>query len=33
MNHERSSWGNNSKQVTTEEVQKLMDAVKVASPK
>ena len=33
MNHERSSWGNNSKQVTPEEVQKLMDAAKVASPK
>ena len=33
MNHERSSWGNNSKQVTQEEVQKLMDAAKVAAPK
>lgn len=33
MNHERSSWGNNSKKVTPEEIQKLMDAAKVASPK
>ena len=33
MNHERSSWGNNSKQVTPEEIQKLMEAAKVASPK
>lgn len=33
MNHERSSWGNNSKKVTPEEIKKLMDAAKVASPK
>ena len=33
MNHERSSWGNNSKKVSPEEVQKLMDAAKAASPK
>jgi len=28
MNHEKTSWGNNAKKVTTEEIQKLMDAVK-----
>ena len=28
MNHEKSSWGNNAKKVTTDEIQKLMDAVK-----
>jgi len=28
MNHERSSWGNNARKVTTQEVQKLMDAIK-----
>ncbi|MEO6894463.1 MAG: cbb3-type cytochrome c oxidase subunit II [Ginsengibacter sp.] len=28
MNHERSSWGNNSKKVTPDEIKKLMDAVK-----
>lgn len=28
MNHERTSWGNNAKQVTPEEVQKIIDAVK-----
>lgn len=28
MNHERTSWGNNSKKVTPDEIQKLMDAVK-----
>lgn len=28
MNHEKSSWGNNAKKVTPDEIQKLMDAVK-----
>lgn len=28
MNHEKTSWGNNAKQVTPEQVQKIMDAVK-----
>lgn len=28
MNHERTSWGNNSKKVTPDEIKKLMDAVK-----
>ena len=28
MNHERASWGNNSRKVTPDEIKKLMDAVK-----
>ncbi len=32
MNHERSSWGNNGRKVTVEEVQKLMDFVKLSAP-
>ncbi|MFC3857839.1 c-type cytochrome [Chitinophaga sp. GCM10012297] len=28
INHERSSWGNNAKQVTPEEIRKIMDFVK-----
>ncbi len=28
MNHERTSWGNNARQVTQEEIQKIIDAVK-----
>jgi cytochrome c oxidase cbb3-type subunit II len=32
MNHERSSWGNNSRKVTAEEVKKLMETVKLAKP-
>ena len=28
MNHEKTSWGNNAKKVTPEEIQKLMDAAK-----
>lgn len=28
MNHEKTSWGNNAKKVTSDEIQKLMDAVK-----
>jgi cytochrome c oxidase cbb3-type subunit 2 len=28
MNHEKTSWGNNAKKVTLDEIQKLMDAVK-----
>lgn len=31
MNHERSSWGNNAKQLTVEEVKKIMDFVKLKS--
>ena len=29
INHERSSWGNNAKKVTTEEIKKIMDFVKI----
>ncbi len=32
MNYEKSSWGNNAKKVTVDEVQKLMDIVKIHSP-
>ena len=28
INHEKTSWGNNAKKVTTEEVKKLMDFIK-----
>jgi len=31
INHERSSWGNNGKQVTPEEIRKIMDFVKLKS--
>lgn len=31
MNHERTSWGNNAKKVTADQVQKLMDKVKVTA--
>ena len=31
MNHERSSWGNNSKKVSPEEIKKIMDLVKLNS--
>lgn len=31
MNHEKTSWGNNARKVTTEEVKKLMDFVKTQS--
>lgn len=31
INHERSSWGNNCKQVTPEEIRKIMDFVKLKS--
>ena len=33
MNHERSSWGNSSKKVTPEEIEKLMEAVKSSAGK
>ena len=33
MNHERSSWGNNAKEVTPEEVEKLMSLVKTTPQK
>jgi cytochrome c oxidase cbb3-type subunit 2 len=33
MNHEKSSWGNNAKKVTAEQVQKLMDLAKLSAPK
>ncbi len=32
MNHERSSWGNNAKEITPEEVKKLMDLAKIVAP-
>jgi cytochrome c oxidase cbb3-type subunit 2 len=28
MNHEKTSWGNNAKKVTVDEVKQLMEAVK-----
>ncbi len=28
LNHEKASWGNNARQVTPEEIQKIMDALK-----
>jgi len=31
MNHEKTSWGNNAKKVTTDDVKKLMDLVKLKS--
>lgn len=33
INHEKTSWGNNAKTVTPEEVEKLMDFVKITSKK
>lgn len=33
LNHERSSWGNNSKKVSPEEIEKLMEAVKSSAQK
>ncbi len=33
MNHEKSSWGNNAKKVSPEQVQKLMDLAKLSAPK
>ncbi|HEY8660679.1 MAG TPA: cbb3-type cytochrome c oxidase subunit II [Chitinophagaceae bacterium] len=33
MNHEKSSWGNNTKKVTPEEIKKLMDVVKATPQK
>lgn len=33
MNHEKTSWGNNAKKVTPEQVKKLMDVVKVKASK
>lgn len=33
MNHERSTWGNNAKKVTEEEIKKIMDFVKLQAPK
>jgi cytochrome c oxidase cbb3-type subunit II len=35
MNYERTSWGNNAKTVTPEEIKKIMDfiKIKVATPK
>jgi cytochrome c oxidase cbb3-type subunit 2 len=29
MNHEKTSWGNNGKKVTTEEIKKIMDIIKL----
>lgn len=33
INHERTSWGNNAKKVTTEEVKKIMDFIKLTTKK
>lgn len=33
INHERTSWGNNAKKVTTEEVKKIMDFIKITTKK
>jgi cytochrome c oxidase cbb3-type subunit 2 len=33
MNHERTTWGNNAKKITEEEIQKLMDFVKLKAAK
>jgi cytochrome c oxidase cbb3-type subunit 2 len=33
MNHEKTSWGNNVKKVTPDQVQKLMDLAKLSAPK
>ncbi|MNY37468.1 Cytochrome c-552 precursor [compost metagenome] len=33
MNHEKASWGNNAKKVTTEQVKELMEVVKVKASK
>lgn len=32
INHEKSSWGNDAKKVTTEEVKKIMDFIKLTNP-
>jgi cytochrome c oxidase cbb3-type subunit 2 len=32
MNHEKSSWGNNARKVTVEEIKKLMDFIKISTP-
>lgn len=32
MNHEKTSWGNNAKKVTVDEVKKIMDFIKIQSP-
>lgn len=32
MNHEKSSWGNDARKVTVQEIQKIMDFVKLKSP-
>ncbi|MEO5947850.1 MAG: cbb3-type cytochrome c oxidase subunit II [Chitinophagaceae bacterium] len=32
INHERTTWGNNAKQVTEEEIKKIMDFVKLQAP-
>ena len=33
MNHERTTWGNNAKKVTEEEIKKIIDFVKLQAPK
>lgn len=33
MNHEKTSWGNNAKKITPDEVKKLMDFIKISTPK
>jgi len=32
MNHEKSSWGNNARKVSVEEIRKLMDFIKISTP-
>jgi cytochrome c oxidase cbb3-type subunit 2 len=33
INHERTSWGNNAKKVTAEEIKKIVDVVKLKATK
>jgi cytochrome c oxidase cbb3-type subunit II len=33
INHERTTWGNNAKKITEEEIKKIMDFVKLQAPK
>jgi len=32
INHEKSSWGNNAKKVTTEEIKKILDFIQISTP-
>jgi len=33
INHERTTWGNNAKRITEEEIKKIIDFVKLQAPK